>query len=117
MLNTTPTFGVYLMGLVQDWIAKEGGWPRLRSGTTRRRRFSMTRSTPPISHLSRGKKQPLEDERGLSVKGGNEEVEKKFISGAKAAGLAASRASLGGRHSRFDLQRHEPRSVKARRRS
>ncbi len=99
MLNTTPTFGVYIMGLVQDWIAKEGGLAVIEKRNDEKAKIlydaidATDFYTCPVEKSSRSKMNVV-----YRVKGGDEEVEKKFISGAKAAGIGGIKGhrSVGG---------------------
>ncbi len=45
MLNTPPTYAMYIAGLVFEWLLAQGGWPRSSAGTSPRRRCCTTVST------------------------------------------------------------------------
>ena len=87
LYHTPPTFAVYIVGLVLEWIEARAGWPRSKSETKPRRSCSTTRLTRsgfykcPVEQESRSKMNVV-----FRVAGGDEAVEKKFAKEAEAAG-------------------------------
>jgi phosphoserine aminotransferase len=99
MLISTPTrrkvalqhplrFGIYMIRLTMKWLLAEGGLGRWRAATAgislrrarRLRRLLPTRSPTPVN-MSATFRLP------------SEELEKRFVAEAKAAGLRGSRAA------------------------
>ena len=88
LYNTPPTFGVYALGLVLEWVESQGGV----AGIEKRNAAKATRLyeaidgsggyyTCPVDKGSRSKMNVV-----FRVAGGDEAVEKKFAKEAEAAG-------------------------------
>jgi phosphoserine aminotransferase len=100
LYHTPPTFAVYIIGLVLDWIEAEGGATAMakRNDAKAKALYDAIDAsggyyTGPIEKASRSKMNVT-----FRVAGGNEEIEKKFAKEAGAAklvGLAGHR-SVGG---------------------
>jgi phosphoserine aminotransferase len=100
LYHTPPTFAVYIIGLVLDWIESEGGATAMakRNDAKAKALYDAIDNsggyyTGPIEKASRSKMNVT-----FRVAGGNEEIEKKFAKEATAAkliGLAGHR-SIGG---------------------
>jgi len=99
LYNTPPTFAVYAVGLVLEWVEAQGGVPGIESGNVAK--SSLLYSTIdasgyydcPVEKESRSRMNVV-----FRVAGGNEEIEKKFVKEAEAAGLAGVKGhrSVGG---------------------
>jgi phosphoserine aminotransferase len=100
LYHTPPTFAVYIIGLVLEWIEKEGGAAAMAARNAKKADalYSAIDASGgyyvgPIEQASRSKMNVT-----FRVAGGNEELEKKFAKEATAAklvGLAGHR-SIGG---------------------
>jgi phosphoserine aminotransferase len=100
LYHTPPTFAVYIIGLVLDWIEAEGGATAMAKRNEAKAKTlydaidgSGGYYTGPIEKASRSKMNVT-----FRVAGGNEEIEKKFANesgAAKLVGLAGHR-SVGG---------------------
>jgi phosphoserine aminotransferase len=100
LYHTPPTFAVYIIGLVLEWIESEGGAVAMakRNDTKAKTLYDAIDNsggyyTGPIEKASRSKMNVT-----FRVAGGNEEIEKKFAkesAAAKLVGLAGHR-SIGG---------------------
>jgi phosphoserine aminotransferase len=99
LYNTPPTFGIYIVGLVQDWIDAEGGVEGIgkRNDAKAKLLYDAIDATPfyncPVEKESRSKMNVV-----FRVAGGNEEIEKKFAKEGEAAGLIGIKGhrSVGG---------------------
>jgi phosphoserine aminotransferase len=100
LYNTPPTFGIYALGLVLEWVDSQGGV----AGIEKRNAAKATRLyeaidgsggyyTCPVDKGSRSKMNVV-----FRVGGGDEAVEKKFAKEAEAAGLIGVKGhrSVGG---------------------
>jgi len=99
LYNTPPTFGIYVCGLVLDWIEAEGGLPAIEKRNDEKARILYEAIDAsglfygPVEKNSRSRMNVV-----FRVKGDNEDLEKKFVSEAAAAGLAGLKGhrSVGG---------------------
>lgn len=99
LYNTPPTFGVYAMGLVLDWIEQQGGLTAIE-----KRNEAKAKLLYDALDASGYYKCPVEkDSRSrmnivFRVAGGDEAVEKRFVKEAEAAGLIGIKGhrSVGG---------------------
>jgi phosphoserine aminotransferase len=99
LYNTPPTFGIYIVGLVQDWIDAQGGVDGIgkRNDAKAKMLYDAIDATPyyscPVEKESRSKMNVV-----FRVAGGNEEVEKKFAKEGEASGLIGIKGhrSVGG---------------------
>lgn len=99
LYNTPPTFGVYAMGLVFDWIDAQGGLPGIE-----KRNEAKAKLLYDVLDGSGYYKCPVEkDSRSrmnvvFRVAGGDEAVEKRFVKEAEATGLIGIKGhrSVGG---------------------
>lgn len=88
LYHTPPTFAVYIMGLVLDWIEAEGGLAAIekRNESKARLLYDAIESGGcyhcPIEKGSRSRMNVV-----FRVAGGDEAIEKKFLKEAEAAGL------------------------------
>jgi phosphoserine aminotransferase len=107
--NTPPTFGIYFMGLVFKWILKQGGLPAIAEKNQAKadvlyRFLDQSRMFKPTAD---------KDSRSLmnvTFVTGNEDLDAKFISAAKAAGfdgLKGHRSVGGMRASIYNAFPHE----------
>jgi len=99
LYNTPPTFGIYAMGLVLDWIETQGGL----AGIEKRNEAKAKLLYDALDAGSYYKCPVEKDSRSrmnivFRVAGGDEAVEKKFAKEATAAGLVGIKGhrSVGG---------------------
>src|SRR5882757_2945890 len=100
LYHTPPTFAVYIVGLVLEWIESEGGVPGMekRNNTKAGLLYDAIESSGgfyscPVEKSSRSKMNVV-----FRVAGGDEAIEKKFAVEAAAAGLVGTpgHRSVGG---------------------
>jgi phosphoserine aminotransferase len=100
LYHTPPTFAVYIVGLVLEWIESEGGIQGMakRSDAKARRLYDTIESSGgfyscPVEKTSRSKMNVV-----FRVAGGDDAIEKKFTAEAAAAGLVGTpgHRSVGG---------------------
>ena len=98
LYNTPPTFGIYLMGLVLEWVKAEGGLPAI----TRRNEEKAALIYDAIDASQGfyiGHAEPAARSRmNITFRLPNEELEKKFLAEAKLNGFVglAGHRSVGG---------------------
>ena len=96
LYNTPPTFAVYAVGLVLDWIEANGGVAGIqaRNNSKARRLYDVIDSGTyyrcPVEPASRSKMNVV-----FRVAGGDEAIEKKFAKEAEAAGLIGIKRATG----------------------
>ncbi|MGA9883559.1 MAG: 3-phosphoserine/phosphohydroxythreonine transaminase [Candidatus Acidiferrales bacterium] len=99
LYNTPPTFGVYAMGLVFDWIDAQGGLPGIEKLNEAKAKLLYDALDGsgyykcPVEKDSRSRMNVV-----FRVAGGDEAVEKRFVKEAEAAGLIGIKGhrSVGG---------------------
>jgi len=99
LYNTPPTFAVYALGLVLEWIEAAGGLAGMgtRNGNKARRLYDAIEASGyyrcPVEKESRSRMNVV-----FRVAGGDETIEKKFAKEAEAAGLIGVKGhrSVGG---------------------
>jgi phosphoserine aminotransferase len=100
LYNTPPTFAIYIVGLVMDWIEAEGGIAGMEKRNNAKAKLlydtlegSGGFYSCPVDKASRSKMNVV-----FRVAGGNEEIEKEFGKEAAAAGLVGTpgHRSVGG---------------------
>jgi len=100
LYHTPPTFAVYIVGLVLEWIESEGGVPAMekRNNAKAGLLYDAIESSGgfyscPVEESSRSKMNVV-----FRVAGGDEAIEKKFAVEAAAAGLVGTpgHRSVGG---------------------
>jgi len=100
LYHTPPTFAVYIVGLVLEWIESEGGVPGMekRNEAKARLLYDTIESSGgfyscPVEKASRSKMNVV-----FRVAGGEDAIEKKFGTEAAAAGLVGTpgHRSVGG---------------------
>ena len=100
LYNTPPTFAVYIVGLVMEWIDGEGGITGIekRNNAKAKLLYDTLEASGgfyncPVEKASRSKMNAV-----FRVAGGNEEIEKQFGKEAAAAGLVGTpgHRSVGG---------------------
>lgn len=86
MYNTPPTYGIYILGLVLDWIKEMGGLTEMEKRNKRKAEFlySFLDSSKLFKATVQGKDRSL---MNVPFVTGNEELDAKFVSEAKKAGL------------------------------
>ena len=88
MYNTPPTFGIYIMGLVFDWLEANGGLATMEKLNQQKAALLYDAIDGndfyynPVEKAARSLMNVV-----FRIKGDNEELEKKFVSEAKAARL------------------------------
>jgi phosphoserine aminotransferase len=100
LYHTPPTFAVYVVGLVVDWIESEGGVTGIERRNNAKAKLlydaidaSGGFYSCPVETASRSKMNVV-----FRVAGGNDAIEKKFASETEAAGLVGVKGhrSVGG---------------------
>jgi phosphoserine aminotransferase len=99
LYHTPPTFAVYMMGLVLDWIEAEGGLAAIgeRNASKAKLLYDVIEASGyyqcPIEHDSRSRMNVV-----FRVAGGDEAIEKKFFKEAETAGIIGIKGhrSVGG---------------------
>ena len=100
LYHTPPTFAVYIVGLVLEWIESEGGIPGIekRNETKAKLLYDTIESSRgfyscPVEKISRSKMNVV-----FRVGGGDDSIEKKFAAEAAAARLVGTpgHRSVGG---------------------
>ncbi len=99
LYHTPPTFAIYIVGLVLEWIAAEGGIPAMSKRNDAKAKLLYDTIEDggfyscPVERSSRSKMNVV-----FRVAGGDEAVEKRFADGAAAAGLVGTpgHRSVGG---------------------
>ncbi len=85
--NTPPTFGIYMVGLVMDWLKEQGGLEVIEQHNETKAKvlYDLMNDfyTCPIKEEDRSLMNVV-----FRVQGGNEELEAKFVKEATAAGLS-----------------------------
>ena len=86
LYNTPPTYGIYIMKLVLEWITAQGGVAAV--GAVNKKKAKILYDFLDSSKLFKGTVVP-EDRSLMNVPfvTGDEELDKKFVAEAKAAGL------------------------------
>jgi phosphoserine aminotransferase len=100
LYNTPPTFAIYIVGLVMEWIDAEGGITAIeeRNNTKAKLLYNTIEASKgfyrcPVENSSRSKMNVV-----FRVAGGNEDIEKQFAVEAAEAGLVGTpgHRSVGG---------------------
>ena len=99
LYNTPPTFSVYILGLVMDWIEAGGGIAKIEERNQAKAKLlydaldAGSFYTCPVATKSRSKMNVV-----FRIAGGDEAVEKQFAKDATASGLIglAGHRSVGG---------------------
>ncbi len=86
MYNTPPTYGIYILGLVLDWIKEMGGLTEMEKRNKRKAEllYGFLDSSKLFKATVQGKDRSL---MNVPFVTGNEELDAKFVSEAKKAGL------------------------------
>ncbi len=97
MYNTPPTYGIYILKLVLDWIKAKGGLTAMKTFNEKKAAvlYDFLDSSKMFSATVNGKDRSL---MNIPFVTGNEDLDKKFISEAKAAGFINIKGhrSVGG---------------------
>ena len=97
MYNTPPTYGIYILKLVLDWIKAKGGLTAMKTLNEKKAAvlYDFLDSSKMFSATVSGKDRSL---MNIPFVTGNEDLDKKFVSEAKAAGLINIKGhrSVGG---------------------
>jgi phosphoserine aminotransferase len=99
LYNTPPTFGVYMIGLVMDWIEAQGGVAELeRRNEAKAQLLYQAIDQSDFYHCPVAKSDRSRMNVIYRVGGGNGELEKRFVAEAEAAGLTELKGhrSVGG---------------------
>jgi len=97
MYNTPPVFAIYIMGLVMKWIKKEGGLAAMDRHNARKAEklyAEIDRTGYYRGHAQKDSRSRM----NVTFRLGSEELEKKFVKEATAAGLDGLKGhrSVGG---------------------
>ena len=108
MFNTPPTFGIYIIALVMEWIAAEGGVPVIQQRNEAKAALLYNAIdaddfyTCPVNKADRSLMNVV-----FRIKNGNAELEQQFVAQAAAAGLSnlkGHRSTGGIRASIYNAQ-------------
>jgi len=98
LYNTPPTFAIYILGLVMEWMESEGGTSAIEKRNEAKAKLLYDTIdggyySCPVEKASRSRMNVV-----FRVAGGDEAIEKKFAEEAAAAGLAGTpgHRSVGG---------------------
>ena len=86
MLNTPPCYGIYMLGLVLDWVDSMGGLSAMKE-------YNQKKCTPLYDYLNstsfykNGIEAPYRSMMNVTFQSPNEELDTKFVKEAKAAGF------------------------------
>jgi phosphoserine aminotransferase len=94
LYNTPPTYSIYMCKLVLDWIKSKGGLAAMKTHNEKKAAilYDAIDASKMFSNPVEKKDRSL---MNVTFVTGNEDLDKKFIAGAKAAGLV----NLGGHRS------------------
>lgn len=97
MINTPPTFGIYLLGLVLDWIADQGGLPGM-AARNRAKAEKLYAFIDASDFYSNPVEPGARSWMNVPFLTADPELTKPFVAEAEAAGLAnlAGHRSVGG---------------------
>lgn len=97
MYNTPPTYGIYILGLVLDWIEKKGGLEAMAELNKKKAEllYSFLDSSKLFKATVQGKDRSL---MNVPFVTGSDELDAQFVKEAKAAGLINLKGhrSVGG---------------------
>ena len=97
MYNTPPTYGIYILGLVLDWIKEMGGLEAMKTVNEKKAAllYNFLDSSKLFKATVQGKDRSL---MNIPFVTGNEEMDAKFVSEAKKAGFINLKGhrSVGG---------------------
>lgn len=97
MYNTPPTYGIYILGLVLDWVAQKGGLEAMAEYNAEKAAilYNFLDGSKLFKATVSGKDRSL---MNVPFVTGNEELDAKFVSEAKKAGLINIKGhrSVGG---------------------
>ena len=97
MYNTPPTYGIYILGLVLDWVKEKGGLEAMKKLNEEKAAilYNFLDSSKLFKATVQGKDRSL---MNIPFVTGNEEMDAKFVSEAKKAGLINIKGhrSVGG---------------------
>ncbi len=97
MYNTPPTYGIYLCGKVFSWVEKQGGLAAMEERNQKKAKvlYDFLNNSRLFSATVQGEHRSL---MNIPFVTGSEDLDKKFLSGAKEAGLVNLKGyrSVGG---------------------
>ncbi len=97
MFNTPPTYGIYILGLVLDWVKEKGGLEAMKKLNEEKAAilYNFLDNSKLFKATVQGKDRSL---MNIPFVTGNEEMDAKFVSEAKKAGLINIKGhrSVGG---------------------
>ena len=99
LYNTPPTFGIYMIALVMDWIKAEGGVVAIEERNEAKAKLLYNTVDATDFYYGPAKKSDRSTMNvNFRIQGDNEELEKKFAQEAEAAGLSGLKGhrSAGG---------------------
>jgi phosphoserine aminotransferase len=99
LYNTPSTFGIYMIGLVMDWIETEGGVPAIEQQNEAKAKLLYNAIdasgfyTCPVVEKDRSRMNVI-----VRIQGGDEALEQKFVEESATAGLSGLKGhrSVGG---------------------
>ncbi|MCL2634601.1 MAG: 3-phosphoserine/phosphohydroxythreonine transaminase [Oscillospiraceae bacterium] len=94
LYNTPPTYSIYMCGLVLEWVKNNGGLAAMKVKNEKKAAI-LYDAIDNSKMFSNPVNKPDRSLMNVTFVTGNEDLDKKFIAGAKAAGLV----NLGGHRS------------------
>lgn len=99
LYNTPPTFGIYMLALTTEWVKEQGGLSAIEKINSKKAQTlyeEIDRTgfySCPVNKPDRSRMNVV-----FRIKGGNEDLEKKFVASAEKAGLSGLKGhrSVGG---------------------
>ena len=113
LYHTPPTFAIYVVGLVLEWIESEGGIPAIttRNDAKAKLLYDTIESRRRILFLPRGMRVALQNERSVPCSRRRRIRRKTIRQGSRGSRPGGHpRSPLSRRHARLALQRCHPRS-------
>ncbi|MBP1765675.1 MAG: 3-phosphoserine/phosphohydroxythreonine aminotransferase [Firmicutes bacterium] len=103
LYNTAPTFGIYMMGLVLEWVKEQGGVPAIYKRNQEKAALIYDTIDASNGFYVGHAQTEARSIMNLTFRLADEELEKKFIDEAKKAGFVglAGHRSVGGCRASF----------------
>ncbi|MBP2652550.1 MAG: 3-phosphoserine/phosphohydroxythreonine aminotransferase [Firmicutes bacterium] len=98
MFNTPPTFGIYMMGLVLEWVKEQGGVKAIYKRNQDKAALIYDTIDASGGYYKGHARQDSRSLMNITFRLGSDELEKKFLAEAKAAGFVGlnGHRSVGG---------------------
>ena len=105
MLNTPPTYAIYIAGLVFEWLLAQGGVAAIEQRNIAKANAALRLPRPSAFYRNPVRKQDR-SRMNVPFKLRDESLDEAFLKGAKERGMVQLKGHrVGRRHARVDLQR------------